>query len=183
MDGKPLRIERFLASKPWITAQAEPGAKPADASARIRVTIQREGPPRRFSEFVQVFVAGQTNAPVVSIFVHGQIQGEVVLNPEALYWSVPEAGKPVAERPEALAVQRVTIRSADGKAIELKNPQSSVKGVKAELVTKEAGKVYGLVARLETSPTTTVSGNVSFETSVAAQSRIEVPVVINVFKP
>lgn len=182
-DGKPLRIERFVASKPWITAQAEPAAEPADANARIRVTIQREGAPRRFSEFVQVFVAGETNAPVASIFVHGQIQGEVVLNPEALYWSIPGASQPGAERPEAQAVQRVTIRSADGKAIELKNPQSSITGIKAELVTKEAGKVYELVARLETPPTTTVSGSVSFETSVAAQSRIEVPVIVNVFHP
>jgi hypothetical protein len=182
-DGKPLRIERLVASQPWVTAQTEAGAKPAAASARIRVTIKRDGPPRRFSEFVQVFVAGQTNGPVASIFVHGQIQGEVVLSPEALYWSIPGAGQPAAERPEALTVQRVTIRSADGKPLELKNPQSSIKGVKAELVTKEAGMVYELVARLETPPPTTVSGNVSFETSVAAQSRIEVPVVINVFNP
>lgn len=182
-DGKPLRIERFVASKAWITAQAEAGAKPAEASARIRVTIRRDGPPRRFSEFVQIFVAGQTNGPVVSIFVHGQLQGEVVLNPEALYWSVPGAGQPAADRPEAMAVQRLTIRSTEGKAIELKNPQSSIPGIKAELVTKEAGKVYELVARLETPPPATVSGSVSFETSVPAQSRIEVPVVINVFKP
>lgn len=182
-DGKPLRVERLVTSKPWITAKVEPGAEPADTSARIRVVIQREGVPRRFNESVQVYAAGQSNAPVVSIFVHGQILGEVVISPEALYWSVPDAGKPAVERPEALIVQRVTIRSADGKPLALKNPQSSIKGIKAELVTKEAGQVYELVARLETAPTTTVNGNVSFETSVAAQSRIEIPVVINVFKP
>ena len=182
-DGKPLRVERFVASKPWITAQAEPGALPADASARLRVTIQREGPPRRFSEFVQVFVAGQTNTPVASIYVHGQVLGEVELSPEALYWSIPIAAQPAVERPEAPAVQRVTIRSADGKAIELKNPQSTVKGLKVELVPKEPGKVYELVARLEEVPASTISGNVSFETSVATQARIEVPVIVNVFKP
>jgi hypothetical protein len=77
----------------------------------------------------------------------------------------------------------VTIRSAAGQTIELKNPQSSIKGMKVELVPKEAGKVYELVARLDEVPASTVSGNVSFETSVAAQSRIEVPVIVNVFKP
>jgi hypothetical protein len=80
-------------------------------------------------------------------------------------------------------VQRVAIRSANGKAIELKNPQSSIKGIKVELIPKEAGKVYELVARLEEVPANTVSGNVSVETSVAAQSRIEVPVIVNVSKP
>jgi hypothetical protein len=36
---------------------------------------------------------------------------------------------------------------------------------------------------LDEVPASTVSGNVSFETSVAAQSRIEVPLIVNVFKP
>jgi hypothetical protein len=182
-DGKPLRILRLDASKPWITAKVEPGAKADDATARIRVAIQREGPPRRFNEFVQVYTVEQTNSPVSSIYVYGQIMGEVSLSPEALYWSIPDATNAPAERPEALVLRRVTIRSADGKAIELKNPQSTIKGIKVELVPKEAGKVYELVARLEEVPTSTVTGNVSFETSVAAQPKIEVPVIVNVFKP
>jgi hypothetical protein len=182
-DGKPLCILRLDASKPWITAKVEPGAKADDATARIRVAIKRDGPPRRFNEFVQIYTVEQTNTPVSSIYVYGQIMGEVSLSPEALYWSVPDATNTPAERPEALVVRRVAIRSADGKAIELKNPQSSVKGIKVELVPKEAGKAYELVARLEEMPASTVSGNVSFETSVASQSRIEVPVIVNVFKP
>ena len=47
----------------------------------------------------------------------------------------------------------------------------------------EPGKVYELVARLDEVPASSVGGNVSFETSVAAQPRIEVPVIVNVFKP
>jgi hypothetical protein len=184
-DGKPLRIVRLDASKPWITAKVEPGAKADDTTARIRVTIQRDGSPRRFNEFVQVYTADQTNTPVSSIYVYGQIMGEVSLSPEALYWSVPNTTttNTPTERPEAQITQRVTIRSTAGQAIELKNPQSSIKSIKVELVTKEAGKVYELVARLDEVPASTISGNVSFETSVAAQPRIEVPVIVNVFKP
>ena len=185
-DGKPLRIVRLDASKPWITAKVEPEAKADDATARIRITIQRDGPPRRFNEFVQVYAAEQTNTPVFGIYLYGQIMGEVSLSPEALYWSVPNTTNTTnapAERPEALVLRRVTIRSAAGNAIELKNPQSSIKGIKVELVPKEAGKVYELVARLDEVPATTVSGIVSFETSVAAQPRIEVPVIVNVFQP
>jgi hypothetical protein len=182
-DGKPLRILRLVCSKPWITATVQPGAKSDDATARIRVAVQREGPPRRFSEFVHVFAAEQTNTPVSSIYVYGQMVGEVSLSPEALYWSVTDSAKPAADRPEAQILQRVTIRSTDGKAIELKNPQSTIKGIQVELVPKEAGKVYELVARLDEVPASTVSGNVSFETSVAAQPKVEVPIIVNVFKP
>jgi hypothetical protein len=184
-DGKPLRIVRLDTSKPWITAKVEPGAKADDVTARIRVTIQREGSPRRFNEFVQVYTAEQTNTPVSNIYIYGQIMGEVSLSPEALYWSIPitTTTNTPAERPEAQITQRVTIRSTGGQTIELKNPQSSIKGMKVELVSKEAGKVYELVARLDEVPASSVSGNVSFETSVAAQPRIEVPVIVNVFKP
>jgi hypothetical protein len=182
-DGKPLRLERLAPSKPWITAAVEPGAKADEATARIRVAIQRDGPPRRFYEYVQVYAAGQTNTPVSGIYLYGQVMGEVSLSPEMLYWSLPDAKNTPAQRPEALVTRRLTIGTADGKAFELKNPQSTLKGLKLELVAKEAGKAYELVARLDELPGSTVSGNVSFETSVAAQSRIEVPVIVNVFKP
>jgi len=182
-DGKPLRLERLVTSKPWITATVAPSAEAEETAARIRVAVQREGPPRRFNEFVQVYVAEQTNTPVSSIYVFGQIMGEVSLSPEALYWSITDAANTAAERPEASVLRLVTIRSADGKAMELKKAQSTIKGLKVELVPKEAGTVYELVARLEEVPASTVSGNVSFETSVAAQPMIEVPVIVNVFKP
>ncbi len=182
-DGKPLRIARLDASKPWITATVEPGVSADAATARICVTIQREGPPRRFSEFVHVYAAEQTNAPVSSLYLYGQVMGEVSLSPEALYWSVADATNAPTERPEAQVLRRVTIRSADGKAIEVKNPQSTIKGIKVELVPKEAGTVYELVARLDEMPASSVSGNLSFETSVTAQPMIEVPVIVNVFKP
>ncbi len=85
--------------------------------------------------------------------------------------------------PETTVTHRVAIRSASGQPFELKNPQSTLKNIKLELVTLEAGKAYELVARLNEVPTNTVSGNVSFETTVDAQPRIDVPVIVNVFKP
>ena len=182
-DGKPLRIVRLDASKPWITATVEPGAQADGASARIRVAVQRDVPPRRFNEYVHVYAGEQTNTPISSIYLYGEVMGEVAVSPSALYWSINSAAKTPGQGPEAQIMRRVTIRSADGKAIELKNPQSTVKGVRVELVPKEAGKIYELVAQLDEVPGSTVSGNVSFETSVAAQSRIELPVIVNVFKP
>ena len=182
-DGKPLHLVRLDASKPWIMAKVEPGAQGDESTARIRITVQREGPPRRFNEMVHVYADELTNTPVSSIYVYGQIMGDVSLSPEALYWSVPNTTNTPSDRPESLALRQVTIRSSDGKALVCKNPQSSLKGIKVELVRKEAGQSYELVARLDEFPASTVSGNVSFETSLAGQPKIEVPVVVNVFKP
>jgi Protein of unknown function (DUF1573) len=182
-DGKPLQIASLATSKNWITATVEPSAPGDAASMRIRVTVKRDGLPRRFNEYVHVYAGEQTNTPVSNIYLYGEIMGEVALNPEALYWSIASAAKTPAPGAEAQITRRVTIRSASGQAIELKNVQSTIKGLNVQLVPKEPGKVYELIARLDAVPAKTISGNVSFDTSVAAQSRIVLPVIVNVFKP
>jgi len=177
-DGKPLQIERLEGSQPWITATVEPDGQGNETNARIRVAIKRDGAPRHFNEYVRVYTADQSNSPASSLYLYGEVMGEVSLTPEALYWSLTadtNAVQPV--------IQHVVIRSADGQPLEIKNPQSTIKGISMELVPKEDGKAYELIARLDEVPTTTVSGKVTFETSVAAQSRMELPVIVNVFKP
>ena len=55
--------------------------------------------------------------------------------------------------------------------------------VQVEIVALEPGKVYELVAKLYEDPEKTVAGTISFDTSVAAQPKIEVQCMVNVFKP
>ncbi len=182
-DGKPLRIVRLATSKPWIQAVLEPGGAPEAAAAKIRISIQREGAPRRFNEYVHIYAAEETNTPVSSIYLYGQMMGEVSLTPEALYWSINGTPQPGAERPESMTLRRISIRSAAGQLLAVTKPRSSIKGLSVELVEKETGKAFELIARLDTIPEGTVSGTVSFETSVASQAHIDIPVVVNVFKP
>jgi hypothetical protein len=182
-DGKPLQLAKLETSKDWITATLEPSAPGDGKSTRIRVTVKRDGLPRRFNEYVHVYAGEQTNTPVSNIYLYGEVMGEVALSPEALYWSIASAAKTSAQGVEAQITRRVTIRSASGQTIELKNLKSTIKGLNVQLLPKEPGKVYELIARLDDVPATTISGNVSFETSVPAQSRIVLPVIVNVFKP
>ena len=182
-DGKPLQIVRLEPSQPWIKASVEAGGSPEATNARIHVIIQRDGPPHRFNEYVRIYTASQSNSPASSIYLYGEVLGEVSLTPESLYWSVTDTGKPGAEHPQTQATQRVSIRSASGQPLQLTNPQSTIKGLKMELPPIEAGQAYELVASLNDIPTSTICDNLSIETSVASQPRIEVPAVVNVFKP
>lgn len=178
-DGKPLQIARLDASQPWITATLDPAVAPGATNARICIVTRRDGSPRHFNEYVHIYGTEQPNGtPVSNIYLYGQVTGEVALSPEALYWSITDTSKTAAA-----ITQRVMIRSASGQTIQVKNAQSTIKGISLELVPQEAGKAYELIARLDEVPGATVAGNVSFETSVAAQPRIEVPVIVNVYKP
>ena len=182
-DGKPLQIIRLESSQPWILAAVEPGSGAEAANARIRVTIKRDGPPHRFNEYVHIYTVGSSNTPSSSLYLYGEVMGEVMLAPEALYWSIANTTNAPSPRPESLITRHVSIRSASGRPILLKNPQTNIPGLKVELLPQTDGRSYDLIARLDDVPATTISGNVSFESSVAAQPRIEVPVVVNVFKP
>jgi hypothetical protein len=180
-DGKPLHILKLDPSKPWITAKVA-GNEPDASTKKIVITVERNGLPRRFNEFILVYAEDQTNAPISTISLYGQVMGEVSVSPESLYWSVIDGAPISTGQAEALAMRRVTIRSADGNPFELKNPRSTIQDIQVEVVPKESGKAYELVATLSKIPGQTVSGSVSFETSVAAQPRIELPVIVNVSK-
>ncbi len=182
-DGTPLHLARIETSQPWLKATLDPAGNENGTNARIRVTIERNGPPRRFNEYVRFYTTAQSNTPASSLYLYGELAGEVSLSPEALYWSITDAANMAATRREALVTQTVAVRAADGQPLELKNPQSTIKGISVHLVPQADGKAYELIARLDDVPASTVSGNVSFETSVPAQPRIELPVIVNVFKP
>ena len=178
-DGKPLQLTRLDASQPWITATLDPAVPEGATNARVCIVIRRDGSPRHFNEYVHLYGAEQPNGtPVSNIYLYGQVTGEVALSPEALYWSITDVSKTAP-----VITQRMMIRSASGQTMQLKNAKSTIKGISLELVPQEAGKAYELIARLDEVPAATIAGNVSFETSVAAQPRIEVPVIVNVFKP
>ncbi len=181
-DRKPPRVLKLHPSKPWITANREPGGGDDDTAVRFRVAIQPDGPPRRFVEYIHVYTAEETNGPTAAILVFGRVIEELSLSPEALSWSITDPAKTNPERAEALLTRRVTIRSGNGRAFELKNPEITLKGIKVTLVSKESGKAYELVAKLNEVPEQTMSGYVSFETSVPTQRKIEVPMIVTVPK-
>ena len=181
-DGKPLRVGKLAPSKPWLTASVEPGGQADAATARIRVEIRRDGPPRRFNEAIDLFSVEQTNTPVSTIFVYGLLWGELAASPVSVFWSVTDPAKIRSERPEGFVTKRIAIQSADGKPFELKNPQSSLKEIQVALAPGEHGRGYELVATLKEVPDATIGGSISFDTSVAAQSRMEVPVIVSVLK-
>jgi len=180
-DGKPLRIARLDASKPWITASLETNATSEPALARIKVVLKRDGPPRRFNEYVHIYSTDDTNSPASSVYLYGQVKGEVSFNPEMLYWNVSQSAKSLNSTPES-QVRKIVIQAAAGKKVEVKNLQSSLKNVQVELKATEPGKTFEVIARLVDSPTNAMTGRISFDTNLAAQQKIEVPIIISVFK-
>lgn len=182
-DGEPLRIRKLEPSKPWITASLEPAENGDKNTARIRVGVRSDGSPRRFNEYVHVYEVDRTNSPVTMIYVYGQVLGDLTLAPEAMYWSLTKPAEPKSEPAEAVITRRVMIRAVDGKAFELRNPKSTLADLKVELLPKEGGTAYELVATLAAFPGRSLAGNVTFDTSVTTQPKVEVPFVVHVSNP
>lgn len=180
IDGKPLQIGRLETSQPWIVAKVDPAANAEEGTARIRVEVRGGETARRFSEFISVYAGGKTDAPAARISVLGQVKGELTVSPERIFWSITDPTKAITAMPESLTTRRVVIRSTNGKDFELKNPLSTIKGLKLELNALGEGKGYELVARLGEIPPRTLNGTIMVVTSMVSTPEVEIPVSIRV---
>ena len=179
-DGKPVQIQRIETSNSSIIARVHPGDDATGTTARIQVEVRGGDTPRRFNEFISVYAGASTDTPVARIFVSGRVQSELTVSPEKLFWSITDPAKAITALPEVLVTRRLMIRSSSGKGFELTNPHSTIKGVNVELNPLENGKAYEVVARLVNVPTQSLNGSISFETSVASEPEIQIPVSIRV---
>jgi hypothetical protein len=179
-DGKKLEITKVDATKPWITTKLIPSEKSDEQSARIAMEIKSDGPIGYFSEAVRVFAEDPAKA-IVTIFVSGRTLGDIAMNPAMLYWNVNDPAALKKEGAEAQNTRRLVATSTvPGKTFELRNAKSSLKEVNVELVPKENGKSYEIVAKLTDVPQQTVSGTISVESNSPNQPKVDVPITVSV---
>jgi len=179
-DGKPLNLARIEPTKPWI--KATKAQKPGATEARILIEASPEGSPRHFTEWVRLFVEG-SDQPAVSAVLMGRVLGDLRLSPELLFWNLKRSTADTATQEQAILTRRLTITSTlPGHPLEVRNVTSTLKELQVELITREKGKAYDLVARLTSQPKTTVRGTVSFETNLPSQPNVQVPLTITILE-
>jgi hypothetical protein len=114
--------------------------------------------------------------PAFSVTLFGRLIGDLTLTPESLYW-------PITDPEKALTTRRIIVKSnLPDKNLELKNMSSSLGDVNVEASTKDNGKTYELIAKLAAVPSHTTNGFIRFETNLAGQPKVEIPVIINIVK-
>jgi hypothetical protein len=182
-DGKPLQIERLTTSREWISAAFDPSFKPQDNTnmARINVTVRRPSdPPSLINATVQLWNSNLTARPMQTVFVAGEILGELAAVPPRLYWVIPDFGPSKTNYPAESLTRTIQLKSVLGRAVELKNPTSNIKGMSVQIVPKDAGKLFDLVVKFDELPQEFVNGKVTVETSLASLPKLEVPMTISV---
>ncbi len=179
-DGKKLALTKAEAMNPWVQAKIVPGEGTNEATAKIAVEVKPEGMPRRFYESIRVY-SEEAKEPAITISLSGRVVGDVAWNPEMLYWAIGEANLVNGQIPEVMATRRMIVTTtAPDKAVEVRNPASTVKQLKLELVPRNPGKQYEVVARLTEMPQSTLSGTISFDTDLPSLPKVTVPVTISV---
>jgi hypothetical protein len=179
-DGKKVSITKTEVTGDLTKARIEPGEN--DQTAKVVVEVTGKGASRRFGDQVKLFMddAGQ---PTATIYVNGQLMGDVNVTPEALYWGVTDPEHWPDSNTVTVTTRRVNITSGQSeKPLEIKNVTSSLKELSLELVPQEKGKTYTLVAKLTEAPKESTRGTISFDTNIPSQPKIVVPVMVNVLK-
>ena len=103
----------------------------------------------------------------------------MTVSPERLFWSFTDS---TDKRRAGVLVRHLTIRSSTGTAFELKNARSSIQELSVEVHRLDDGRAYDIVATLDELPTSSLSGIITFDTSLASNPRIEVPVEVSVLR-
>ena len=66
--------------------------------------------------------------------------------------------------------------------LEIKNLTTNVKDLNLDLVTKDAGKAYAVVAKFTQMPKQSVQGVINFETNTSSQPKVAIPVTVTVLR-
>ena len=181
-DGANLVMSNAQSSSDLIHARMEPVPGYGASATKVWIEIAGQGTPRRVSESVAVFV--ESNAqPVATIPVFGRIVGDVSVSPETIFWGINDSNNWPGAFPDLMTkrVMRVVLNQPD-KTLEIKNPVSTLADVELSVVAVETGKVYDVVLRLPRAPKSTERGTITFDTNIASQPTISVPLIINVMK-
>jgi hypothetical protein len=179
IDGKKLVISKVEPSTKLLQTRLEPAeGTNADQAAKLVVEVKGEGAPQRFNQNVKVFLEG-VSTPVATVFVAGQVIGDVVIDHESLYWSIMDPSRTPVNNPLAQQVRSITVSSArSDQPLEIKNLSSSLKDLTVELATVETGKTYTVTATLAGTPAQSEQGTVSFDTNTPSQPKVTIPVTI-----
>ena len=178
-DGKNLVITKAAPSNKLLRARIVPVTSSDNQSAIVIVDVDGEGTPRLFSENVKLSLAG-INQPVSMITVSGRLLGEVTLEPATLYWPIADTS---STNSEALPTREIKVSAVTpDRPLEIKNLTTNMKDLNLELVTKDAGKSYVVVAKFAQMPKQSVQGAISFDTNASSQQKVSVPVTVTVLR-
>lgn len=180
VDGKKLVIRRAESTIESIDVKVEPVDDAEGNKAVLLIKVAADSQPGTFSGSVFVFV-DDSKQPSVTIPVNGQVQGEVSVTPERLFWVITDPKNFPGEDPPLMTTRKILIEAtAPDKPLEIKNAMSTIKGLSLEVVTKVPGTKFELVAKLSAPPKESESGVITFETNATTQPTVTVPVTINV---
>jgi hypothetical protein len=176
-DDQPLGIDRITTSHDWISAVVD------EKTGLLNVTVKRSPQvPPHFTGTLKLWNSKLGTVPVRTITVIGELEGELAASPSGVYWVLSDQGSDLKAYPAAALSKSVQLKSILGHDVEIKNAKCTIKGTRVQVVTKEPGKVFDLVLKLDEIPHGFVTGKVTLETSLASLPQMEVPVTISVFK-
>jgi HYDIN/CFA65/VesB family protein len=178
-DGKKLVITKAEPSSKLLRVRIVPVTSTDNHSVIVIVEVDGRGTPRQFGENVKLFLEDFAQ-PASMISVNGRLLGDIAMEPATLYWRIADTS---STNSQALPVREIKISTGtSGQPLEIKNLKTDVKDLSLTLVTKDAGKVYVVVARLTKMPKQSMRGAINFETNTPSQPKVAIPVSISILK-
>jgi len=191
MDGKALGIDRISASQEWITAEFDAAYEPqagspfsandkhVESMGRVIVTVHR--PPQAstfFDEKVELWNGQQSDHSAKIVMIHGQIQGEITVDPPRMEWAFADLGDDITKYSEQTLSRHIQLNSALNRPVEFKKVTTDVPGLNVKVVPDAGNKTFDLVIKFEKLPHNLIDGKVTLETTLDSVPKLEIPLHI-----
>jgi hypothetical protein len=179
LDGIPVVVTKLEPSAPFLTATA---TSQTNGTALMAVSLTATGQPRRISEQVKVFTADAKGA-AYSVFVTARLVGDVVIEPQAIGWGMPDLEHWNEADPDIILerVVRIECRKKDWK-LEVRNPVCTIPGVKLAVEPGDDSGQFLLTASLDKPLTKAAQGMITVETNLESLPKLEIPIEINIWR-
>jgi len=172
-DGKPLAITTVTPSQPNISARLEP-LPGSNNTALVQIKVTGEGAPRWFYERVGLRPPTATQ-DVAVVSIYARIVGDVVVSREEIYWAIGNRAMPGS--------RSFRIKAADpNRALVITNLACTLPDIVMKPGTGPGGIGYEIILELRRLPKETARGAISFDTNMATQPRVTIPITINLLK-
>jgi hypothetical protein len=191
MDGKALGIDHISTSQEWITAEFDASYEPQAASpfdannkhlesmGRVIVTVHRPSEvPTFFDEKVELWNGQQSDHSAKIVMLHGQIQGELTVDPPRMEWAFADLGDDITKYSEQALSRHIQLNSALGKPVEFKKISTDVPGLSLKVVPKDGQKLFDLIIKFEKLPHNLIDGKVTIKTTLDSVPKLEIPLHI-----
>ena len=183
LDGKKLTITKVEPGTETLKVVIDKEDALHPQAARFGVEVAGTGVSGDFSDILSVYTDDPAK-PAFLVPAAGRFLSSIVLAPQAVDWTIPDATHWPASTSKEAVIQKIIVTSnRSDKPLELGDIASTLEDLLVKVTELEKGRKFEVTLKLDNPLKESTRGRLTCETNYPEQPSLEVPLTIRVAAP